>query len=109
MSVTNELENYLNEDQQGPSDSISEKDAEKSPTFASASKPITSSDIPDGEIEAWMLVAGAWCTSFCSFGWVNSLFPYASSTSAAIVSPRVSDGQHKASTVSSSKSGGVEY
>lgn len=27
---------------------------------------------PDGGLEAWLVVVGAWCTSFCSFGWVNS-------------------------------------
>ncbi|KAH8822093.1 putative MFS transporter [Xylogone sp. PMI_703] len=29
--------------------------------------------LPDGGAEAWMVVAGAWCTSFCSFGWINSI------------------------------------
>ncbi|KAF7595514.1 hypothetical protein BBP40_005850 [Aspergillus hancockii] len=28
---------------------------------------------PDGGFIAWSVVAGAWCTSFCSFGWVNSV------------------------------------
>ncbi|KAH8422325.1 MCT family MFS transporter [Aspergillus melleus] len=28
---------------------------------------------PDGGLEAWLVVVGAWCTSFCSFGWVNSI------------------------------------
>lgn len=27
---------------------------------------------PDGGLTAWLVVVGAWCTSFCSFGWVNS-------------------------------------
>jgi hypothetical protein len=27
---------------------------------------------PDGGLLAWSVVAGAWCTSFCSFGWLNS-------------------------------------
>jgi hypothetical protein len=26
----------------------------------------------DGGISAWLVVLGAWCTSFCSFGWINS-------------------------------------
>lgn len=30
------------------------------------------SDAPDGGIVAWLVVLGAWCTSFCSFGWLNS-------------------------------------
>ncbi|RFU36298.1 hypothetical protein B7463_g93, partial [Scytalidium lignicola] len=29
--------------------------------------------VPDGGLEAWMVVFGAWCTSFCSFGWINSI------------------------------------
>lgn len=32
------------------------------------------SDAPDGGLTAWLVVLGAWCTSFCSFGWVNSTF-----------------------------------
>ncbi|KAH6657801.1 major facilitator superfamily transporter [Truncatella angustata] len=31
------------------------------------------SDAPDGGIVAWLVVLGAWCTSFCSFGWINSV------------------------------------
>lgn len=30
------------------------------------------SEAPDGGLAAWLVVLGAWCTSFCSFGWVNS-------------------------------------
>uniref|UniRef100_A0A8H7K4V0 Major facilitator superfamily (MFS) profile domain-containing protein n=1 Tax=Bionectria ochroleuca TaxID=29856 RepID=A0A8H7K4V0_BIOOC len=28
---------------------------------------------PDGGTAAWLVVLGAWCTSFCSFGWLNSV------------------------------------
>ncbi|KAF5707005.1 hypothetical protein LB506_009981 [Fusarium annulatum] len=28
---------------------------------------------PDGGLAAWLVVLGAWCTSFCSFGWINSV------------------------------------
>jgi hypothetical protein len=31
------------------------------------------SDAPDGGIAAWLVVLGAWCASFCSFGWLNSM------------------------------------
>ncbi|KAK1590515.1 major facilitator superfamily transporter [Colletotrichum navitas] len=31
------------------------------------------SDAPDGGLVAWLVVLGAWATSFCSFGWVNSV------------------------------------
>lgn len=27
---------------------------------------------PDGGLAAWSVVLGAWCTSYCSFGWLNS-------------------------------------
>lgn len=29
-------------------------------------------DAPDGGTAAWLVVLGAWCVSFCSFGWLNS-------------------------------------
>ncbi|KAH8667743.1 major facilitator superfamily domain-containing protein [Ilyonectria robusta] len=31
------------------------------------------SDAPNGGTTAWLVVLGAWCTSFCSFGWINSV------------------------------------
>ena len=31
------------------------------------------SDAPDGGPLAWLVVLGAWCASFCSFGWLNSM------------------------------------
>lgn len=30
-------------------------------------------DIPDGGRAAWLVVLGAWCVSFCSYGWINSV------------------------------------
>lgn len=30
------------------------------------------SEGPDGGAAAWLVVLGAWCISFCSFGWINS-------------------------------------
>jgi len=27
---------------------------------------------PDGGLETWTVVLGAWCCSFCYFGWMNS-------------------------------------
>jgi hypothetical protein len=30
---------------------------------------------PDGRITAWLVVLGAWCILFCSFGWINSMLP----------------------------------
>lgn len=29
--------------------------------------------IPDGGKTAWLVVLGAWCVSFCSYGWINSI------------------------------------
>ncbi|KAH7161959.1 hypothetical protein B0J13DRAFT_614645 [Dactylonectria estremocensis] len=29
--------------------------------------------VPDGGLAAWLVVFGAWCSSFCSFGWLNSV------------------------------------
>lgn len=31
---------------------------------------------PDGGTAAWLVVLGCWCTSFCSFGWLNSISPF---------------------------------
>ncbi|KAB8227597.1 major facilitator superfamily domain-containing protein [Aspergillus alliaceus] len=28
---------------------------------------------PDGGLTAWLMVLGAWCVLFCSFGWINSI------------------------------------
>lgn len=53
----------------------SEKDTEggQSPTDVGTCP--SSIDIPpDGGLEAWLVVAGAWCSSFCSWGWINSQF-----------------------------------
>lgn len=27
----------------------------------------------DGGSTAWLVVLGAWCSSFCSYGWINSM------------------------------------
>lgn len=27
---------------------------------------------PDGGTRAWLVVLGAWCASFCGYGWINS-------------------------------------
>ncbi|KAK0384740.1 hypothetical protein NLU13_7218 [Sarocladium strictum] len=31
------------------------------------------SEAPNGGLRAWLVVLGAWCTAFCSFGWLNSV------------------------------------
>ena len=29
-------------------------------------------EAPDGGLAAWLVVVGAWCASFCGYGWINS-------------------------------------
>jgi hypothetical protein len=45
-------------------------------------------DNPDGGCDAWLVVLGAFCCMFCSFGWINceSLLPLLSTTSCVAVS-----------------------
>jgi hypothetical protein len=31
---------------------------------------------PDGGLQAWLMVLGAWCALFCTFGWINSTSTY---------------------------------
>lgn len=51
-----------------------QSDPEKGAAGAGVPRPsFPGSDAPDGGIVAWLVVLGAWCTSFCSFGWVNSM------------------------------------
>ncbi|KAB8070615.1 major facilitator superfamily domain-containing protein [Aspergillus leporis] len=38
-----------------------------------STKEDTAGTPPDGGFIAWSVVVGAWCTSFCSFGWLNSV------------------------------------
>lgn len=47
---------------------LPDSDAEKAstPAFPGGSS-------PDGGTAAWLVVLGGWCTSFCSFGWLNSM------------------------------------
>ncbi|KAJ4045800.1 hypothetical protein NW761_007818 [Fusarium oxysporum] len=53
-----------------PNDPSNEKfDLEESSTQPA----IPGSGAPDGGLVAWLVVLGAWCTSFCSFGWINSI------------------------------------
>lgn len=30
---------------------------------------------PEGGLQAWIVVLGAWCCSFCCYGWINSECP----------------------------------
>lgn len=52
----------------GAPSTLQDSDTEK----ATPPKP-PGSDAPDGGLQAWLVVVGAWCVSFCSFGWLNSI------------------------------------
>ncbi|KAK2606292.1 hypothetical protein QQS21_003340 [Conoideocrella luteorostrata] len=58
----------LSDDEKGAHSSPEDdgKDAQKKATQSA-------SQAPDGGMQAWLVVLGAWCTSFCSFGWINSV------------------------------------
>ncbi|KAL4921344.1 major facilitator superfamily domain-containing protein [Aspergillus aurantiobrunneus] len=43
------------------------------PDAEKATEPSPPRDVPDGGTVAWLLVLGCWCTSFSSFGWLNSV------------------------------------
>lgn len=49
---------------------ISADNAEKAAPASNNNAPVA----PDGGTTAWLVVLGAWCTAFCSFGWLNSMF-----------------------------------
>lgn len=55
-------------DREEPMTLKEEEDVGYQPTTSAANAP------PNGGLRAWLVVAGAWCTSFCSFGWINSKF-----------------------------------
>lgn len=46
------------------------QDAEAPKSWQSADPP------PDGGLQAWLMVLGAWCALFCTFGWINSTSTY---------------------------------
>ncbi|EXJ96412.1 hypothetical protein A1O1_01538 [Capronia coronata CBS 617.96] len=50
---------------------LAETEAED--TEKSSPPGIPGNDGPDGGVAAWLVVLGVWCTSFCSFGWLNSV------------------------------------
>lgn len=51
-------------------------DQEKDEASSTIPPPPERLGIPDGGTTAWLVVLGAWCVSFCSYGWINSeLFP----------------------------------
>lgn len=65
-------EPILNEASKEPNSDPEKSDLEQSDRDEAAVPVAYGSDAPDGGLTAWLVVLGAWCTSFCSFGWVNS-------------------------------------
>lgn len=61
---------YQTGDSNAPS-SLHDADAEKAPEPQPAKS--WGADAPDGGATAWLVVLGCWCTSFCTFGWLNSM------------------------------------
>lgn len=41
-------------------------------TSSESSVESNDNDIPDGGTAAWLVILGAWCASFCAYGWINS-------------------------------------
>jgi hypothetical protein len=51
--------------------SSSGEEGGKSTTKPTSPNPWDPSQFPDGGLAAWLVVAGALCCVFCSFGWLN--------------------------------------
>ena len=63
---TDKNESNIREQGHDSDSSIDPGAEEEGPTSAN-------DDIPDGGTAAWLAVLGAWCVSFCSYGWINSM------------------------------------
>ncbi|KAJ5937938.1 monocarboxylate transporter [Penicillium verhagenii] len=57
----------------GPEHNMAETTPEPKLTEVEAPKPSWTNDAPDGGATAWLVVLGAWCALFCTFGWINSV------------------------------------
>lgn len=62
--------NVLPETSDGPPDNVSDVEKGHAPTKPSFAG-IDPSSFPDGGLQAWLAVSGAFCCLFCSFGWIN--------------------------------------
>ena len=51
--------------------SLSGNEDGRSPAKLVQANPWDPSQFPDGGLAAWLVVAGAFCCVFCSFGWIN--------------------------------------
>ena len=73
MPVTMSSDEKHNQRSSNESSHISADNAEKGTPASNNTAPVA----PDGGTTAWLVVLGAWCTAFCSFGWLNSTFSIA--------------------------------
>lgn len=65
-----------NDDATKPTDRDLEKSTPQSQSdspedAAATGPPPIGSDAPDGGYRAWIVVFGAWCSSYCTWGWIN--------------------------------------
>lgn len=58
----------------GREEPIFSKEKEEEAGYQSPAQASDGNAPPDGGLRAWLVVIGAWCTSVCSFGWINSTF-----------------------------------
>lgn len=57
------------------------RDVERGDDVVDSKERDTADGPPEGGLEAWSVVLGAWCCSFCCYGWINSeWFSWSSAT-----------------------------
>lgn len=62
----------FNQESDNREDTLQGSADEREGKFTPLTLSTSQSPPPDGGFAAWCVVVGAWCTSFCSFGWLNS-------------------------------------
>jgi hypothetical protein len=74
-SVNKETDANMYPEREAEAEADLEADLEKGDKPAAPAGPpgVNPADFPDGGFEAWLVVAGAWCALFCSFGWINCI------------------------------------
>ena len=63
--------NILPDTSDQPQSDVEKADPVAKPAFAG----FDPSSFPDGGVQAWLSVSGAFCCLFCSFGWINCRLP----------------------------------
>lgn len=61
--------NILPDTPDPPQSDVEKADPVAKPAFAG----FDPSSFPDGGLQAWLSVSGAFCCLFCSFGWINCM------------------------------------